>query len=73
LKKIEEKQYGKDSRRKASAQQYIFVRRVLNKHGKVTTMREVYWECPIGIRWAWKDTDIPLVDRTEAHNVLFSL
>jgi len=40
---------------------------------KVTTMREVYWECPIGFRWAWKDTDIPLADRTDEHDVLFSL
>jgi len=47
--------------------------RVLTKHGKVTTMREVHWECPIGFRWAWKDADIPLVDRTEAHDVFFSL
>jgi len=46
------------------------VRRVLNKHGKITTMREVYWECPIEFRWARKDTDIPLVDRTEAHDIL---
>jgi len=36
-------------------------------------MREVHWECPIGFRLAWKDTDIPLVDRTEAHDVFFSL
>ena len=76
LTKLKEKQHGRDSRRKASAQQYIFefriknVRRVLNKHGKITTMREVYWECPIEFRWARKDTDIPLVDRTEAHDIL---
>ena len=49
------------------------LQRVLNKHGKVTTMSEVYWECPVGLRWAWKDTDMALVDRTEAHDVLFSL
>ena len=49
------------------------MRKVLNKHSKATAMSEVYWECPIGFRWAWKDTDTYLVDRTEAHDVLFSL
>jgi len=56
LTKLEEQQHTKDSRRKASAQQFIFefgilgVRRVVNKHNKATTMSEVYWECPIGFR-----------------------
>ena len=58
LTKLEEEQHSKDSRRKASAQQFIFefgikrVRRVLNKRSKATTMSEVYWECSIGFRWA---------------------
>ena len=79
LTKLEEKLRGKDSRKKASAQHFIFefgikgVRRVLNKHNKAATMSEVYWECPIGFRWAWKDTDTPLADRIKAHNVLPSL
>jgi len=34
------------------------VRRVLNKHSKATAMSEVYWECPMGFRWAWKDKDV---------------
>jgi len=38
------------------------VRRVLNKHDKVTTMRQVYCECPPGFRWAWKDPDRNLAD-----------
>jgi hypothetical protein len=48
LTKLEEEQYSKDSRRKASAQQFIFefgikgVPRVLNKRSKATTMSEVY-------------------------------
>jgi len=48
LTKLEEKQHGKDSRRKTSAQQFIFefgirgARRVLNKHNKATTMSEGY-------------------------------
>ena len=36
-------------------------------------MRELYWECPKGFRWAWKDMDVPLVYRTESRNVLLSL
>jgi len=35
-------------------------------------MSEVYWECPMGFRWAWKDKDASLADRLEAHDVLFS-
>ena len=51
------------------------MRIVLNKHNKatVTTMSEVYWECQIGFRWAWKDTDTPLADRIKAQDVLPSL
>jgi len=58
LTKLEEKQHKNDSRKKASAQQFIFefgikgVRRVLNKYSKATAISEVYWECPIGFRWA---------------------
>jgi len=36
-------------------------------------MREVYWECPIGFRWAWSDKDTPLADRMKAQDVLPSL
>jgi len=49
------------------------VRRVLNKHGKVTTMRKVYWECPTGFQWAWKDLDKNLAERPEMHEALLSL
>jgi len=79
LTKLEEQQHNKDSRRKASAQQFIFefgikgMRRVLNKHNKATTMGEVYWECPIGFRWAWSDKDTPPADRMKAQDVLSSL
>jgi len=79
LTKLEEKQHSKDSCRKARAQQFIFefgikrVRRVLNKHNKATTMSEVYWEYPIGFRWAWRDKDTPLADRMKAQDVLPSL
>jgi len=65
LTKLEEQQHNKDSRKKASAQQFIFefgikgVRRVLNKRNKATAMSEVYWECPTGFRWAWSDKDTP--------------
>jgi len=78
LPKLEEQQHNKDSRRKANVQQFIFefgikgVRRVLDKHNKATTMREVYWECPIGFRWACIKTP-PLVDRMKAQDVLPSL
>jgi len=67
--KLEEKQHGKDSQRKASAQQYILdfgfkvMRSFRNKHGTTNTMREVYWECAIEFRWVWRDTDTPLADR----------
>ena len=79
LTKLEEQQHNKDSRRKASAQQFIFefgikgMRRVLNKHNKATTMGEVYWECPIGFRWAWSDKDTPPADRMKAQDVFSSL
>jgi len=79
LTKLEEQQHNKDSRKKASAQQFIFefgikgMRRVLNKHNKATTMGEVYWECPIGFRWAWSDKDTPPADRMKAQDVLPSL
>jgi len=79
LTKLEEKHHKKDSQRKASAQQHIFefgikgVRRVLRKHGTITTMREVYWECPIGFRWAWRDADADLADRPMIQGVLTSL
>jgi len=36
-------------------------------------MSEVYWECPIGFRWAWKDINAPLADRIKAQDVLPSL
>jgi len=47
--------------------------RVFNKHNKTTTMNEVYWECPIGFRWAWSDKDTPPADRMKAQDVLPSL
>jgi len=79
LTKLEKQQHNKDSRKKASAQQFIFkfgikgMRRVLNKHNKATTMGEVYWECPIGFRWAWSDKDTPPADRMKTQDVLPSL
>jgi len=36
-------------------------------------MSEVYWECPIGFRWAWSDKDTPPADRMKAQDVLPSL
>ena len=45
--------------------------RVLNKHNKAIS--QVYWECPIGFKWAWKDMDTHLADRIKAHDVLPSL
>jgi len=78
LTKLKEKQHNNDSRKKASAQQFIFefgikgVRRVLNKHSKVTAMSEVYWECPIGFRWAWSE-DTPPADIMKTQDVLSSL
>jgi len=79
LTKLEEKQHNKDSRKKASMQQFIFefgiegVRMVHNKHNKATAMSEVYWECPTGFRWAWSDKDTPPADRMKAQDVLHSL
>jgi len=45
--------------------------RVFNKHNKANS--QVYWECPIGFRWAWKDMDTHLADRKKEHDVLPSL
>jgi len=65
LTKLEEKQHKNDSHKKASAQQFIFefgikgVRRVLNKHSKATAMNAVYWECPLGFKWAWSEGTPP--------------
>jgi len=36
-------------------------------------MGEVYWECPIGFRWAWRDADANLADRPTTQGVLTSL
>jgi len=78
LTKLEQKQHKNDSRKTASAQQFIFefgikgVRRVLNKHSKATAMNEVYWECPIGFKWAWSE-DTPPADRLKTQDVLPSL
>jgi len=35
-------------------------------------MSEVYWECPIGFRWAWSE-DTPPPDRMKTQDVLPSL
>jgi len=79
LTKLEEKKHKNDSHKKARAQQFIFefgikgVRRVLNKHDKAIAMSEVYWECPIGFKWAWRDNDSPPADRMKTQDVLPSL
>jgi len=78
LTKLEEKQHKNDSRKKASAHQFIFefgikgVQRVLNKHSKATAMSEVYWECPIGFRWVWSE-DTPPANRMKTQDVFPSL
>jgi len=77
LTKLEDKQHKNSSRKKASAQQFIFefgikgVRRVLNKHSKATAMNAVYWECPFGFKWAWSE-GTPPADR-KSQDVLPSL
>jgi len=76
--KSEKKQHKNNSRKKASVQQFIFefgikgVRRVLNKHSKVTAMNEVYWECPVGFKWAWSE-GTPPANRMKSQDVLPSL
>jgi len=78
LTKLEEKQHKNDSRKKASAHQFIFefriegVQRVLKKHSKATAMNEVYWECPAGFKWAWSE-GTPHADRMKSQDVLPSL
>jgi len=76
--KPEEKQHKNDSRKQASARQFILefgikgVRRVLNKHSKATAMNAVYWECPVDIKCVWSE-GTPPADRMKSQDVLPSL
>jgi len=78
LKKLEEKQYKNDIRRKVSAQQFIFefgikgVRRVLSKHSKATAMSAVFWKCPVGFKWAWSE-GTPHTDKMKSQTYLIHM
>jgi len=53
---LAQKQLRQEKGRRTGTKQYIFdhgikgVRRVMRKHGTVSTLQQVEWECPMGVR-----------------------
>ena len=70
---LAQKQLRGEKSRRAGYKQYIFehgikgVRRVMRKHGTVSTLQQVEWECPMGIKWSWAEPNCPHpADREES-------
>ena len=68
---LTQKKIRQEKGRRTGAKKYIFdhgikgVRRVMHKHGTISTLQQVERECPMGVRWDWASLGASHAERAE--------